>query len=367
VTASGGPLTYQWRFNGVPLPEATNSTFSLDYPVLESDGLYDVIVSNPGGSAVSSSGRVIVRVPPVILAAPVSIATFPGSNIVFTVVARGSAPLLYQWRLNGVDLPGRTNASVALTNVQIAQDGQYDVLVSNPAGTALTSARLDILVRPLITVNPVSQSVPPGSIITLSVEATGNPLPFTVEWRRGSLGLKTNVVYRRFDFFTVAVTNMVPGSPPETYRAVVKNQANPNPGTPSAFANISIVADADGDGIPDAWETQYGSNPGSAADRNMDSDQDGLTNWEEYIAGTDPNDPASYLRVGLSANPNVATVSFNALAGKTYSILYKDNLSSSGPWLTLRGVIALPNDRVETVVDPDWKASRYYKLVTPAQ
>jgi hypothetical protein len=361
VSASGGLLTYQWRFNGVSVPDATNAVFALDYPVLEDDGLYDVIVSNPGGSAVSSSGRLTVRVPPAVIAAPVSVATFPGSNIVFGVLARGSAPLQYQWRLNGVDLPGRTNSTLSLTNVQIANDGQYDVVISNPAGTTVASARLDILIRPAFTVQPASQSVTPGATITLSVEATGNPLPFTFEWRRGSLGLKTNVVNRRFDFFTVTVTNMVPGSSPETYRAVVKNLANLNPGTASAFANITIIADTDGDGLPDAWETQYG-----VTDRNADSDQDGMTNWEEYQAGTEPNNAASYLRVDLQAVPNAATVSFNAVASKTYSVLYTDDVGS-GSWSNLQGFIAKANNRVETVVDPDWKPSRFYKLVTPAQ
>ena len=54
------------------------------------------------------------------------------------------------------------------------------------------------------------------------------------------------------------------------------------------MASFTVIAlsDADGDGIPDDWETQYGLDPGSSADRNLDSDGDGQSNYAEYLAGT---------------------------------------------------------------------------------
>lgn len=55
-----------------------------------------------------------------------------------------------------------------------------------------------------------------------------------------------------------------------------------------------VVLDADGDGMPDEWEKRYGLNPDDAGDANLDKDQDGFTNLEEYQAGTDPTDPKSH-------------------------------------------------------------------------
>ncbi|MEM3126990.1 MAG: carboxypeptidase regulatory-like domain-containing protein, partial [Candidatus Woesearchaeota archaeon] len=53
---------------------------------------------------------------------------------------------------------------------------------------------------------------------------------------------------------------------------------------------VSLDVDSDGDGIPDQWEIRYGLNPKDPNDANLDLDLDGFTNLEEYRAGTDPSD-----------------------------------------------------------------------------
>ena len=55
-----------------------------------------------------------------------------------------------------------------------------------------------------------------------------------------------------------------------------------------------VVFDTDGDGMPDAWERQYGFDPLDPADAHGDADGDGFTNLEEYLAGTNPRDPKSH-------------------------------------------------------------------------
>ncbi len=53
---------------------------------------------------------------------------------------------------------------------------------------------------------------------------------------------------------------------------------------------ISTAAppDSDNDGLPDAWERQFGFDPNNASDGAQDLDHDGYTNIEEYLNGTDP-------------------------------------------------------------------------------
>ena len=66
------------------------------------------------------------------------------------------------------------------------------------------------------------------------------------------------------------------------------------------FAQVQTLVvlpgvDSDGDGIPDAWElANFGSTAGGPGD---DPDGDGTTNLAEYLAATDPNNPASALAI----------------------------------------------------------------------
>jgi hypothetical protein len=55
------------------------------------------------------------------------------------------------------------------------------------------------------------------------------------------------------------------------------------------LAAIDPNLDSDGDGLPNAWEIQFGLNPNDQADAFQDPDGDGLTNLQEYLLGTSPN------------------------------------------------------------------------------
>jgi hypothetical protein len=77
--------------------------------------------------------------PPFIALQPQNRTVFPGTNVTFSVGAFGTAPLRYQWRFNGVELPGAVSSVLALNNVQISSEGAYSVLITNFLG-AVTSA-----------------------------------------------------------------------------------------------------------------------------------------------------------------------------------------------------------------------------------
>jgi hypothetical protein len=364
VTATGGnPLGYQWRFNGTAVPNATNAAFSLDYVVLDNDGEYDCVVSNPGGAALSAAARLAVQAPAVVLLPPTSVTNRAGSNIVFTVGARGSAPLRYQWRLNGVALPGETSATLARNNIQLADDGQYDVVVSNPINSVIASAQLVVLINTTIVTPPAPViTVVTGAFFTVSVAAAGNPLPFSYEWRQQSTILSSNNFNSRVNFATFrAPTNLVSG---QSWRVVVRNLANQSISANAQFF-VTTLLDSDGDGIPDNWETTYGGDATSLAPGG-DLDGDGLSNGQEYFAGTDPTNALSRLTVSLTGAPLAPTVSFPALSNRTYVVQFTDELGAAS-WQTLAEVLARTNNRVEAVLDPARATNRSYRVVTPRQ
>ena len=58
-------------------------------------------------------------------------------------------------------------------------------------------------------------------------------------------------------------------------------------------SKVNVIVDTDGDGIPDKDEVALGMNPNDPNDATADFDDDGFTNYEEYIAGTKIRDPKS--------------------------------------------------------------------------
>ena len=136
--------------------------------------------------------RLTVLTQPATLSGPVIIKQQPqpssiprGSNATFQVVAEGFPPLSYQWLFNGLQITGATNTTLLITNAQLAQEGSYSVVVSNSYGSVSSSgAGLVVLVRPVVTLHPVSQAVVAGGSITLSASADGNPPPLIFRWRR---------------------------------------------------------------------------------------------------------------------------------------------------------------------------------------
>jgi len=91
-----------------------------------------------------------------------------------------------------------------------------------------------------------------------------------------------------------------------------------------------------------------------------------MTNGQEYIAGTDPQNPLSYLNVDKISALNSASIEFLAMSNRTYTIQFTDSLSS-GAWSRLGDVVARSTNRVELLSDPNPGPNRFYRIATPRQ
>ncbi|MBL9135381.1 MAG: immunoglobulin domain-containing protein [Verrucomicrobiales bacterium] len=141
VVADGvRPLTYQWRFNGAPIPGATADVWNVAPITPASLGVYDVVVTGGGQSTVSDPATLGNDFPPSILTQPLfRTNVLVGTTVTLSVEATGTAPLSYQWRRNGIDLPGANAATLVLTDLQLTQEGGYSVRITNTAGSVIST------------------------------------------------------------------------------------------------------------------------------------------------------------------------------------------------------------------------------------
>jgi hypothetical protein len=131
-----------------------------------------------------------------VLCTPPAITTQPGSQTVcaggpatFTVGASGTAPLSYQWRKAGVDIPGATSSSYGLGTVGPGDAGSYDCVVTDACGSATSNAAtLTVNAAPSITQQPADQTVTAGQPAGFSVVAAGTT-PLGYQWYKGGAAL----------------------------------------------------------------------------------------------------------------------------------------------------------------------------------
>ena len=158
-----------------------------------------------------------------------------------------------------------------------------------------------------------------------------------------------NAVTNSAGFYTLQFTNIAGGS-------LATSTIRTN-------AILTVLLDSNGNGIDDNWESSYFGSP-TGADPDADSDGDTMKNGAEYIAGTNPTNAASYLKVSGIAATSSALITFEAVAGRTYTVEYSDDLTNP-VWGKVADVTPLTADGPVSVTDANPQPDRYYRLVTP--
>ena len=139
------------------------------------------------------------------------------------------------------------------------------------------------------------------------------------------------------------------------------------------------LTDNDNDNLPDVWESQNGlqpTNPFGTHGGSGDYDQDGLTNFEEYIFGLSPRIEDSHLApkttITFLANGN-SEIRFDALTGRIHKVEWTNNLSE---WHTLAENMTVPTNGELIVTDsgngenrpqPSTTALRFYRVIYTMQ
>jgi len=129
---------------------------------------------NPIGIAVDASGDMFVAdsfndtireryaapySQPSIATQPSAASVALGASETFTVAASGVPAPNFQWLFDGTTVPGGTNATLTVTNVQATNLGSYSVIVSSDAGSVTSNAA--VLSSPGVT--PIPPAAPPAT------------------------------------------------------------------------------------------------------------------------------------------------------------------------------------------------------------
>jgi hypothetical protein len=140
----------------------------------------------------------------------------------------------------------------------------------------------------------------------------------------------------------------------------------PTPGGPPPVNQ----SDRDSDGLPDGWEIIHAMDP-DRPDGDADPDNDGFSNRNEFLAGTDPRDPTDRLQLeslgGVLVPGGPAVVlGFSARSNRTYSVTVSSVAHGFG-WTSVARVDAHTTNRYVAITNGPLPSgtTRFFRLTTP--
>ncbi len=152
--AATGSAKYQWRKDGQTLAGKTNATLVLANAKTSDSGNYDCVVTSGASTLQSAASPLTVQAgPPLVITQPVGATRSEGASVTLTATVYGSSPLTYQWKHGQTAIPGATSPTLALTDLRTDDAGSYQLVITNPYGTAQSDAVT-------LTVNAVSSAAP---------------------------------------------------------------------------------------------------------------------------------------------------------------------------------------------------------------
>jgi hypothetical protein len=189
VSATGAITNYQWRKNGVDIPGATSSTYTIASASAADVGAYDVIVSGPCSTDTSAVANLSIITPAIVTSNPAPQSVCPGGSVTFSATASGQGSLGYQWRKDGINIVGAYGTTLTITNASAADVGNYDLVVTGGCNNDTSEvAALTLGNATLVTTHPTAQVACTGNNITFTTAGTGSGT-LTYQWRKGGVNI----------------------------------------------------------------------------------------------------------------------------------------------------------------------------------
>ncbi len=344
--------------------------------------------------AAGSNGK-CQTAPPAITQHPVGVTVNAGAQVSFTAAATGAPSPTVQWQVStnnsGIwtNIGGATATTYAFTTTAADNGKLYRAVFTNSAGsTATAAALLTVDSTPVITLNPLSQTVGRTFTVRFTAAATGVPVPF-VKWQVsvGGGGF-TDIPGATSATYSFAAAFSDNGN---QYRAVFSNvvgSTNTSPATLTVInaTNTQKGADFNGDDKADIFWRNYATGANMVWEMNggtrlntIDLDRIGninlkvvglgdfngdgkvdlvtrnnLTGLSRIYFGNGFGFPTTF-DLPLVNDPNWRIVAVADFNGDGMPDLFWRNVATGIDDLwTMNGTAIAINELAETVNDPNW-------------
>jgi gliding motility-associated-like protein len=238
VTASGEILSYQWKRNGANLVTGgrISGTQTPNLPIVNmfagDEGNYTCEITGTCNTVITTISRIDVQTAPVIVFQPADYNVLAGGNASFSVNASGDS-LTYQWYYNNIALSngsgitGADSATLLLTNVSVARQGAYHVVVSGYCGSVTSNpASLNILASSVIASQPTGDVKCEGESVSLSITTTG--AGHTYQWKKNGVNIVNDSRISGAQQATLNISNLT-ASDAGSYNCIVDGVENSIP------------------------------------------------------------------------------------------------------------------------------------------
>lgn len=138
VQNTGNNVTYQWRKNTQPISGATSATLTLQAVSANDNGSYDVQLTNECGTTASQVAKVTIANEPVIDQQPQSATVGLNSTVVLSVGLSGTG-YTFQWKKNGTEIEGATEATYTIASTTADDAGSYTCTITSSCGTTTSN------------------------------------------------------------------------------------------------------------------------------------------------------------------------------------------------------------------------------------
>ena len=298
VAATGGALRYQWKKNGVNIPGATDASLSIPAATSADCGAtLSVEVHDDGGKSTSPRATLAVMPAPgapVILGNPERWRALVGQQASFSVIAWSALPMTYQWQKGSItgnmaDIPGATSSTYTFSQPTLADHlTLMRCVVSNAAGSAISASEMLFVTAAAAAPNQITSHIQAaaqtGDSFRFAITSSGGTAPLTYSAAPLPDGLS-------FD----AGSGIIAGSASAAGSYAITIGAGNIAGDVEMVLTLNVTDTAPPVSIVDWRAAHFGASAYNAAiaGDDADPDEDGYSNLQEYLAGSDPLDASS--------------------------------------------------------------------------